>query len=70
MDISYAHVQMKLKDGKVTLHKVEIPYSLSEVQDGFLSTVAQTLSLVRRETGISVLNVTHSRVLFTAGPSQ
>ncbi|AKH49533.1 hypothetical protein BIZ95_gp90 [Pseudomonas phage vB_PaeP_MAG4] len=70
MDISYAHVQMKLKNGETTLHKVEIPYSLSEVQESHITTVAQTLNLVRRETGISVLNVTHSRVLFTAGPRQ
>lgn len=70
MDISYAHVQMKLKDGKTTSHKVEIPYSLSEVQDDFYSTVAQILNLVCKGTGISVLNVTHSRVLFTAGPNQ
>ncbi|WNV46183.1 hypothetical protein [Pseudomonas phage PASB7] len=70
MDISYAHVQMKLKNGKTSLHKVKIPYSLSEVQDDFSSTVAQILNLIRRETGISVLNVTHSRVLFTVGPNQ
>ncbi|WQA18379.1 hypothetical protein [Pseudomonas phage vB_Pae_TUMS_P11] len=70
MDISYAHVQMKLKDEKTTFHKVEIPYSLSEVQGDFYSTVAQILNLVRRETGISLLNVTHSRVLFTVGPNQ
>lgn len=70
MDTSYAHVQMKLKNGETTLHKVEVLCSLSEVQEDHTSIVAKTLNLVRRESGISVLNVTHSRVLFTAAPDQ